>query len=155
MRICRDCPAEVTARSPLAVRCPSCQHAHKLKCARLRYAVKHDRVRICTDCGASLEDRYPNAEYCTDCRDRRRLEAQRRHDRTRTQDPDRIVQRWRSNGRRDPGPVFLRVPDQSVFDDWLAETIMHPPPPLPVLDREPASWRPLSLEGREYLCNSP
>ena len=141
MRACRDCGAGVTAKSSLAVRCAECQAEYKR--ARRRDLAKEKRGPRppCKGCGGRIEDdRYPNATLCYDCRYRQRLEAGARHDSKR-------VGRFR--GLRRFKPIFLRVPDDSDFDRWLAGTILNPPKPLPVLHLEAEAWRPFTVP--DYL----
>lgn len=65
-RSCLDCGADITMRSPKALRCASCKAGHERKLGRNRYAAKRPN-RSCLDCGVNINHRGSQAKRCEAC----------------------------------------------------------------------------------------
>ena len=93
------------------------------------------KVRSCKDCSVDITSRPNAATLCKSCARKRA---------------------WRRADRNvEVAPRFLRCPDGWTFERWIDEKMFTRTEPLPELHFDRGAWRPLDLETKGYLCNSP
>ena len=138
MRTCLDCPASIEDRPAQARLCENCKA--KRRRAKFRRYDRKNRAKRRKAARANQERnreavrKYSRTEKGQAARERAEAKPSRRN----------YKRQWK---RDNPQPIFLRCPDDWIFEAWIDRIIQDPPKPLPVLDSEPHPWQDFVVPG--------